>query len=127
MPRLGSIHPLLRRLRLVHLSLHSFRCLEALEVFVAQSSDDQTLLEIADEEMKIIKREIKDARLELTKTNIEMDKLKKDQSAKEVYAIEAMLEKLAVAKEELNEYIAGYRSSFSPSSRFFSTADAVSR
>ena len=82
------------------------RCLELVEAFAAQSSDDPILLEIAEEEIKILNRELKDAKSDIRKQLSEIDKLKKDQSAKEIYAYEAMTEKIKVAGEELNEYIA---------------------
>ena len=77
-----------------------------MEAFAAQSSDDPILLEIAEEEIKILNRELKDAKSDIRKQLSEIDKLKKDQSAKEIYAYEAMTEKIKVAGEELNEYIA---------------------
>jgi len=80
--------------------------LELVEAFAAQSSDDPILLEIAEEEIKILNRELKDAKSDIRKQLSEIDKLKKDQSAKEIYAYEAMTEKIKVAGEELNEYIA---------------------
>ena len=76
------------------------------ESFKAENFEDKIMLDILDEEIKILQREVKDNKIEVNKNLREVEKLKKDQSAKEIYAMDAMVEKIAKEKDELTELIA---------------------
>eukprot|EP01032_Pedospumella_encystans_P016914 gene16914-19277_t len=84
------------------------KCIQVLKVFQAQVEDDSTLGSVLDAEMTAIKRAEKDAKIRIRHTLFEVDKLKDDQSSREVYALEAMEVKVEQTQEELDDLVLQY-------------------
>lgn len=79
------------------------KCLELLSVMREESADDFTLCDVYDEEVVFIKRDLKTARSNVRENSKEVDRIKNDQSSREVFALDAMEEKIDNAKKDLDE------------------------
>jgi hypothetical protein len=84
------------------------KCLQVLGVFRAQAGEDETLLSVLDAETVLVKRAEKDGKIRMRHALQDIDKLKDDQSSREVFALEAMERKVEQNQEELDELVVKY-------------------
>eukprot|EP01034_Spumella_vulgaris_P022575 gene22575-28708_t len=88
------------------------KCMSILELFKSRSMDDDTLLSVLDKEMLLVKRASNDARGRMRDTMLEIDKLKNDQSSREVYALLATEQKVLDNNTELDEMAKAFQQAF---------------
>ncbi len=88
------------------------KCMSVLDLFRARSADDDTLLSVLDKEVLLVKRASNDARGRMKDTLNEIEKLKSDQSSREVYALLATEQKVADNNQELDEMAKTFQQTF---------------
>lgn len=87
------------------------KCIQVLNVFKEQTQDDYTLAAVLEGEMNLVKRAEKDAKVRMRHTLADIDKLKDDQSSREIYALEAMEKKVEESQQELDDLVIQYHDS----------------
>lgn len=85
------------------------KCSELLSLVLEQASEDGILAEALETQMNYAKRDIQDAKSSIRGILNEVDMLKDDQSAREVFALVALTKKVDAVHEELDELILTYQ------------------
>lgn len=103
---LPKLYELQRTSRLCEFELELNRkCVDVVVEFMNINSNDEILFSAIEKELLLVKRNVIDSKGRLKDALVEIDKLKSDQAAREVYALEAMVEKCNSAKEEKDELL----------------------